>query len=164
MIKFIGNLTRLGRKLTLNLLPASLISFLVVGSLGVGIHLVVLKSTLALITHQFKYANLTALLFAATFNYVLNNESTFSHNGLSGRHAILGYFIYMGVTSLGMVISLYISTHVYNLGITAIPAALSGIVAGSMWNYFMSYTFVWKLLFKSSSREAEKANANKGIP
>ncbi|GGA11248.1 GtrA family protein [Dyella caseinilytica] len=161
MIRFIGKLTQFGRKLSFNLLPASLISFLIVGSLGVGVHLAVLKSTLALITHQFMYANLTALVFAATFNYVLNNESTFSHNGLTGRHAILGYFIYMGVTSLGMVISLYISTHVYSYGLTPVPAALCGIVAGSMWNYFMSYTFVWKLLFKSSAQKVDTTIANK---
>jgi len=154
MIRLIAKLTRLGRRLTFNLLPASLISFLIVGSLGIVVHLTVLKSTLALITHQFKYANLTALVFAATFNYVLNNASTFSHNGLSGRHAVLGYFIYMGVTSLGMVVSLYISTHVYSYGIGPIPAALCGIVAGSMWNYLMSYTFVWKLLFRGSNRAA----------
>lgn len=161
MIRFIGKLTQLGRKLTFNLLPASLISFLIVGSLGVGVHLAVLKTTLAFITHDFKYANLTALVFAATFNYVLNNESTFRDSGLTGRHAILGYFIYMGVTSLGMVLSLYISTHVYSYGLTPIPAALCGIVAGSMWNYFMSYTFVWKLLFKRSNREIDTTIANK---
>jgi putative flippase GtrA len=161
MIRFIGKLTQLGRRLSFNLLPASLISFLIVGSLGVVVHLTVLKTTLALITHQFKYANLTALVFAATFNYVLNNESTFRHNGLTGRHAVLGYFIYMAVTSLGMVLSLYLSTHVYGYGVGPIAAALCGIVAGSMWNYFMSYTFVWKLLFKSSNQEVDTTTINK---
>jgi putative flippase GtrA len=162
LVKLIEQLTQLGCRLTFNLFPRSLISFLIVGTLGVGVHLTVLKSALALVTHQFKYANLTALVFAATFNYVLNNESTFSHNGLSGRHAIAGYFIYMAVTSLGMLLSLYISTHVYSYGFSPVPAALCGIVAGSMWNYFMSYTFVWKLLFKSSNRKADKSIADKG--
>ena len=36
--------------------------------------------------------------------------------------------------------------------IAAMIAALGGIVVGSLWNYLMSYTFVWKLLSNFSGR------------
>lgn len=146
VILFIGKLARLGSRMSMGLLPESLVSFLIVGSLGVIVHLTVLKMALAFLTTEFKYANLSAMLVAASFNYVMNNESTFRATGLAGKHAYLGYFFYIGITSLGMLLSLGVSTHLFALGTGPVPAALAGIVLGSLWNYFMSYTFVWKLL------------------
>ncbi|HEY4093128.1 MAG TPA: GtrA family protein [Luteibacter sp.] len=146
MIKFIGRLARLGVRLTMGILPESLISFLIVGSLGVVVHVAVLKTAMAIHDTPFKWANLCAMLVAATFNYLMNNESTFRHTGLAGRSAFFGYFFYLGITSLGMLLSLGVSTHVYEWHKGPILAALAGIVVGSLWNYCMSYTFVWKLL------------------
>lgn len=146
MIKFIGRLARLGVRLSMGMLPESLVSFLIVGSLGVVVHVTVLKTVLAFHDTPFKYANLCAMLVAATFNYLLNNESTFRASGLAGKHAFLGYIFYLGITSLGMILSFGVSTHVYEWHVGPVLAALSGIVIGSLWNYFMSYTFVWKLL------------------
>jgi putative flippase GtrA len=154
MIGFIGQLSRLVRKLSFNLLPESLISFLIVGSLGVVVHLTILKISLSTTTilHEFKYANLTAMLFAATFNYFVNNKSTFSDKALVGPHVYLGYFCYVGITAVGMGISLFISTRIYATHGMPMIAALCGIVAGSLWNYFLSYTIVWKLVFNLSKQ------------
>ena len=152
MIKVIGQMSRLANKMTFNLIPESLASFLIVGLLGVVVHLCVLKITMAGVTHDFKHANLTAMLFAATFNYFLNNKSTFSDKTLVGRHIFLGYFCYIGITAIGMAISLLISTRLYATYGMAVPAALCGIIAGSFWNYFMSYTIVWNFLFHRSKQ------------
>jgi putative flippase GtrA len=152
MIKTITWLTRLGRRLTLNVLPESLISFLIVGSLGVLVHLAVLKLSMSTIIHAFTYANLTAMLFAATFNYVLNNNATFADNALVGRHVYLGYVCYVGITAVGMAISLFLSTKLYAAHGMPMIAALGGIVAGSLWNYLVSYTVVWKFLFSLSKQ------------
>jgi putative flippase GtrA len=154
MIEVIGSLARLARKMTFNLLPESLLSFLIVGSLGVVVHLSVLKISMATWMHDFKYANLTAMLFAATFNYVANNKSTFKDRSLAGQHAFVGYFCYIGITALGMGLSLFISTRFYSQYGMPMIAALCGIVVGSFWNYFMSYTIIWKFLFKLSRQHA----------
>ncbi|HTV84721.1 MAG TPA: GtrA family protein [Dyella sp.] len=153
MIKTIAWLTQLGRKLTFNLLPESLISFLVVGALGVLVHLTVLKLSMSTIIHAFTYANLMAMVFAATFNYVLNNNSTFADSALVGRHVYLGYVCYVGITAVGMAISLSISTRIYATHGMPMIAALCGIVAGSLWNYLVSYTLVWKFLFSLSKQQ-----------
>jgi dolichol-phosphate mannosyltransferase len=152
MIKIIGRLSRLARKMTFNLLPESLISFLIVGSLGVLVHLTVLKIAMTTAIHEFKYANLTAMLFAATFNYIVNNKSTFSDKSLVGRHVFLGYFCYVGITAVGMAISLLISTRIYAEHGMPMIAALCGIIVGSLWNYFLSYTIVWKFIFHLSKQ------------
>lgn len=150
MIKFIGRLARFGVRLSMGIFPESLVSFLIVGTLGVVVHISVLKTVLAIHDMPFKYANLCAMLVASTFNYLMNNESTFRATSLAGKHVFLGYFFYLGITSLGMILSLGISTHVYEWHIGPVLAALAGIVAGSLWNYFMSYTFVWKLLSRAA--------------
>lgn len=94
----------------------------------------------------FRLAYLIAMIGAATFNYYLNNAATFSDKALRGRSIIIGYALYIGVTSLGLVISMVIASSAYAHGLPPIPSAICGIGCGSLWNYFMSYTFVWRLI------------------
>jgi putative flippase GtrA len=152
MIKIIGQMSRLARKMTFNLLPESLLSFLIVGAFGVLVHLSVLKTSMEFGGVQFKYANLTAMLFAATFNYLVNNKSTFRDRQLVGHHVWLGYLCYIAITGVGLGLSLLISTRLYAQHGMPMISALCGIIVGSLWNYFMSYTIVWKFLFRLSKQ------------
>lgn len=137
----IGKLGFVGR-----FFPKTLISFLLVGSLGVLVHMTVLKCALFFLTSDFRLANGSAMLVAATFNYLLNNQSTFSERSLGGKHVLLGYALYLGITSIGLLASLSISTWIFNQNSMPMVAALCGIIVGALWNYLMTYNFVWKLL------------------
>jgi len=148
--RLIQQLTNVGSFMTCGLLPRSMISFLIVGSLGVVVHMAVLNAVMWLVTDNFRYANACAMLVAATFNYLLNNKATYSHTRLSGKRIIAGYAIYLAITSAGLALSLLISGEVYDRIGMPMASALCGIVVGSMWNYFMSYNFVWKLLSPKS--------------
>ena len=86
------------------------------------------------------------MIVAATFNYLMNNKSTYRETSLSGGRIFAGYAIYLSITSLGLGLSLLISGEIYDRIQLPLIAALAGIVIGSMWNYFMSYNFVWKML------------------
>lgn len=152
MIRAIDWLTRLGRTMTFGLLPESLISFLIVGSLGAIVHLCVLKLAMATVIHEFKYAYLVAMLVAAKFNFFLNNKSTFKDRMLAGRHIFLGYFVYLGIISVGMGISMLVATRFYAEYHIPMVAAVCGIVSGSFWNYFASNTLVWKVIFNLSKQ------------
>lgn len=134
---------------TSRLLPKTLIAFLLVGSAGVVVHLAILNFALHFITSEFKYANATAMLSAATFNYLLNNKATFHARTLTGLRVVFGYVIYLLITSVGLFTSLLISTWVFDRCGLAMLSALCGIGVGAFWNYFMSYTFVWKLLSRA---------------
>jgi len=148
MLRILDSIATFGHKACFRLLPKTLISFLLVGSLGVVVHMFVLKTMMFWITPNFRYANGTAMIFAATFNYLLNNKSTFHRETLSGRKIIVGYVIYLMITSVGLASSLAVSTWVFDRNHMPMVAALCGIVVGALWNYLMSYTFVWKLLSK----------------
>lgn len=149
--RLIQQLTDLISFIIRGLLPKSLISFLIVGSLGVVVHMTVLKTVMLLATDNFRYANACAMIVAATFNYLLNNKATYRDTRLSGKRIIAGYAIYLAITSAGLALSLLISGEVYDRIGMPMASALSGIVVGSLWNYFMSYNFVWKLLSPKSS-------------
>lgn len=129
-------------------LPLTLISFLTVGALGVVVHMTVLKISLYTWTGNFRWANGTAMLVAASFNYFANNQATFGVIKLSGKRWLAGYVIYLLITSLGLLMSLFISGEVYDDIRMPMVSALCGIVAGALWNYFMSQKFVWRLLHR----------------
>lgn len=135
-------------------LPLTLVSFLVVGALGVVVHMLVLNASLSTWTHSFRLANATAMLVASTFNYFTNNQATFGLTRLSGRRWFAGYAVYLLITSLGLGMSLLISGAAYDALHLPMLSALCGIVAGAMWNYLMSHRFVWKLLHRGQSAPA----------
>ena len=146
MLHFINTLSAFIHRLSRNTVPTTLISFLIVGSLGVVVHMAVLKLSMHFISDSFRLSNGLAMLCAASFNYTLNNKSTFRHDGLHGKRVLAGYVIYLAITSLGLAASLLVSGAVFDRTHAPMMAALCGIVVGSLWNYFMSYNFVWKLL------------------
>src|SRR4051812_37574089 len=148
VVRVLDILSTFGHKVCLGILPKTLISFLLVGSLGVVVHMFVLKTVMFGFTSNFRYANGTAMIFAATFNYLLNNKSTFHKDTLAGRKIIAGYLIYLLITSVGLASSLAVSGWVFDRNHMPMAAALCGIIVGALWNYLMSYTFVWKLLSK----------------
>ncbi|MFC4525299.1 GtrA family protein [Dyella halodurans] len=146
MINFVNRVSGLAHRFCLGLLPRSLISFFTVGALGMGVHLAIMKAGMIVLQLDFRIANLIAMIGAATFNYYFNNAATFSDKTLRGRSILVGYALYMGVTSLGLAISMGVSTIAYARGLPPVIAAVCGIVCGSMWNYLMSYAFVWRLI------------------
>lgn len=154
MINLINWGAGLGHRLCFGLLPKSLISFLIVGALGMVVHLAIMQAGMGLLGLHFTLANLLAMVGAATFNYYLNNLSTFSEKSLKGRSVVVGYALYMAVTSLGLLISMSVSSVVYSHGYPPTIAAICGIVCGSLWNYLMSYTFVWRLISRVVARRA----------
>ena len=73
----------LASKLTGGVVPASLISFLIVGGSGVFVHLAVLYAALAATGH-FAVSQTLAALAAVTSNFLLNNRLTFRDQRLRG--------------------------------------------------------------------------------
>ncbi|MBD8754094.1 MULTISPECIES: GtrA family protein [Pseudomonas] len=144
--RLIEILSGIGYKIVRGLLPLTLISFLIVGSLGLIVHMSVLKTLMYFVTDNFRYANGCSMAVAATFNYLMNNRATYSDVSLSGKRIVIGYMLYLSIASAGLGLSLLISGEVYDRTVMPMVSAFCGIVVGSLWNYFMSYNFVWKLL------------------
>lgn len=70
-------------------IPVRLSSFLAIGSLGVGVHLSVLGTSLAA-GSSFLKAEIAAVFVAMTFNFFLNNIFTYRDRQLRGWKMLRG--------------------------------------------------------------------------
>jgi putative flippase GtrA len=159
MINLINWSAGIAHRACFRLVPRTLISFLIVGALGMVVHLAIMKVGMLAFGLSFHVANPVAMVGAATFNFYLNNNATFHDKVLRGRSVFLGYAVYMGVTSLGLGISMTVASLTYARGYGPVLSAVAGIICGSLWNYLMSYTFVWRLVNRIAARRRASRDA-----
>jgi dolichol-phosphate mannosyltransferase len=123
--------------------PASLISFLIVGGSGVFVHLAVLYAALAA-TGQFALSQTLAALAAVTSNFLLNNRLTFRDKRLRGTRLLSGYLKFLVISSIGIAANVSIATYTYDeVGQVAFLAAFAGIALDTLWKFVVSSRFVW---------------------
>ena len=86
----------------------------------------------------------TAALVAMTFNFVLNNELTYADKRLRGFVPLLtGWVRFLLTCAFGLLANIGAATALVRLGFNPYPAAIVGIVLGSVWNFALSSKFVW---------------------
>lgn len=137
------------------IVPTRFALFGTIGGLGVLVHMAVLAIVLNLfgealrVTHYpketaFIVGQTLAALVAMTFNFVLNNELTYSDQRLRGLAPVLGGWARFALTcSFGLLANIGAATALVRIGFHEYPAAIVGIVLGSVWNFALSNKFVW---------------------
>ncbi|MBW8785143.1 MAG: glycosyltransferase family 2 protein [Novosphingobium sp.] len=125
-------------------IPTRFALFGTIGAAGVGVHMAVLATMLRLFGTGFLAAQTTAAVVAMTFNFVLNNWLTYADKRLSGFTAIARGWAKFGLTcSVGLLANVGVAEVLVERGFHAYPAAVAGIIVGSVWNYALSSRFVW---------------------
>jgi dolichol-phosphate mannosyltransferase len=134
------------------IVPTRFALFGTIGAAGVVVHMAVLAAFLAvfggtfhdhLIT-DFEIGQTIAALVAMSFNFVLNNSLTYADQRLHGAPALLRGWLKFALTcSIGLLANVGVAAVLVRMGMHTYPAALSGIVIGSVWNYALSSRFVW---------------------
>jgi dolichol-phosphate mannosyltransferase len=136
--------TFLASKLTRGVVPASLISFLIVGGSGVFVHLAVLYGALAA-SGNFALSQTLASLAAVTSNFLLNNRLTFRDRRLKGWRLLTGYLKFLVISSIGVVANVSLATFTYEkVGQIALLAAFAGIALDTLWKFVVSSRIVWR--------------------
>lgn len=138
------------------IIPTRFALFGTVGALGVLVQLSVLWVMLHLVFAErfvygnwsesatFNIANTIAAVVAMTFNFVLNNELTYSDKRLRGFGPLLRGWAQFAVTcSLGLLTNIGSAAVLKTIGIHDVVAVITGIVLGSVWNFALSSKFVW---------------------
>ena len=138
------------------IIPTRFALFGTVGALGVAVQLGALWVLLKLIAGErfvygnwsesatFNTANTLAAIIAMTFNFVLNNELTYSDKRLRGFGPLLRGWAQFGLTcSLGLLTNIGSAAVLKTIGFHAVVAVVVGIVLGSVWNFALSSRFVW---------------------
>ena len=79
-----------------------------------------------------------------TFNFVLNNELTYADKRLRGFGNLLRGWAKFGLTcSVGLLANVGAAAMLVRYGFHEYPAAIVGIIMGSVWNFALSSRFVW---------------------
>jgi dolichol-phosphate mannosyltransferase len=133
-------------KLTRNVVPVRFASFVLVGALGIVVHLLVLKAGLSALTLDFAHAQVLATFVAMTTNFWLNNRLTYRDGRLKGVAAIRGLVIFYMICAVGALSNIGVATWLYSS--QSHPswwiAGFLGSVIGAVWNYALSNTLVWR--------------------
>ena len=134
------------------IIPTRFALFGTIGAAGVVVHMAVLSAFLSafggsmredLIT-DFEIGQTIAAVVAMTFNFVLNNFLTYADKRLTGFSGLLRGWLKFALTcSVGLLANIGVAAVLVRMGFHEYPAALAGIVVGSVWNYALSSKFVW---------------------
>ncbi len=134
------------------IIPTRFALFGTIGAIGVLVHMAVLSGFLTVFGGSFRDNLITdfeigqtlAALVAMTFNFMLNNVLTYSDQRLRGGAALVRGWLKFALTcSVGLLANIGVAAALVRFGVHTYPAALTGIVIGSVWNYALSSRFVW---------------------
>ena len=131
-------------KWTHGVLSARLALFLAVGLCGVGVHMATLGAG-RLAGAPFWAAQGVAIMVAMTSNFFLNNVLTFRQERLTGAAAIRGLGVFYASCLAGGVLNELVAGWVHSAGAPWTPAALCGLLAGAVCNYFLAARLTWKV-------------------
>ncbi|EHJ62599.1 dolichol-phosphate mannosyltransferase [Novosphingobium pentaromativorans US6-1] len=138
------------------IIPTRFALFGTVGAMGVVVQLAALWMMLHVVFRErfvygnwsesatFNVANTIAAVVAMTFNFVLNNELTYSDKRLRGFVPLMRGWAQFGVTcSLGLLTNIGSAAMLKTMGFHDVVAVVTGIILGSVWNFALSSKFVW---------------------
>jgi dolichol-phosphate mannosyltransferase len=131
-------------KLTGDLVEPRFIFFLLVGLIGLIVHLMTLKLALLAGVQPFRSAQIVATVVALTSNFVLNNEITYRDRRLKGIAMLRGFIVFCLFCSIGALTNVGIASWLYSEEPVWWVAGAAGAVMGALWNYAMSSLFVWR--------------------
>lgn len=124
-------------------LPTRFILFMMVGTLGLLVHLLVLRTTLGA-TQDFRIAQTVAVLIAIAFNFTLNNVITYASQRLRGWRMAKGLLSFYCVCGIGALANIGVGTLVFGQHATWWVAGIAGATIGAVWNYAASSLLTWK--------------------
>ena len=133
----------LASKASNDLLSTRMFLFCLVGSIGVVVHLVMLR--LMLTTGiSFAGAQTGAMLAAVACNYTLNNALTYRDRRRRGRRFFSGLLLYALLCSVGIMAGVGVSSLFYAQQPKWWLDGLAGAIIGAGWNYVTSSMITWR--------------------
>lgn len=130
-------------KLSGGMLPVRFILFCVVGGLGIVVHLAT-AWTLLRMGQPFVAAQLCATLVAMTSNFFLNNAITHRDRRLRGAALLRGLLFFYVICGFGVIANVGLASVLFQQQPIWWLAALAGALVGTVWNYAISATLVWR--------------------
>jgi len=127
-----------------NYVPTRFVVFVLVGSLGMVVHLSCLALLYLVAKTSFAAAQTAATLAAMTFNFVLNNVVTFRDRRLKGWRFVRGLMTFYLACSLGALMNVSFAEFLHRQAIPWYVAGVSGTAISSVWNYGVNTILTWR--------------------
>jgi dolichol-phosphate mannosyltransferase len=135
------------------IIPTRFALFGTIGAMGVFVHMAVLAAFLSVfdgppikgqLVGAFEVGQTIAAICAMTFNFFLNNALTYADKRLTGFLPLMrGWAKFALTCSVGLTANVGVSAVLVRYGVHEFPAALTGVVMASVWNFALSSKFVW---------------------
>jgi dolichol-phosphate mannosyltransferase len=148
-----------------DLVNVRFVLFGMVGALGVGVHLLILRALLRVGGLSFAKGQAITTVIVMILNYVLNNSVTYRDRRLRGLKFWGGLLTFCLACGLGVVANVAISSEAYHRGVPWVLAALTGLLFSAVWNYGVTSVTTWRQARRSSEQRAMRriqAAANLG--
>ncbi|OUU26613.1 MAG: hypothetical protein CBB97_07575 [Candidatus Endolissoclinum sp. TMED37] len=124
-------------------LPTQFVSFAFIGTLGAIIHFFVFFSFME-IYNSYIIANLSALMTASGFNFLVNNYLTFASTSLKGKLLIKGGIIYLVISLITALSSTYFTNGYVKVGMVPIIGTCISAIIDSVFKYIIVRKLIWK--------------------
>ena len=135
------------------IIPTRFALFGTIGAVGVVVHMAVLGLFLQVfdgppmkgqLVGAFEVGQTIAAICAMTFNFFLNNALTYADKRLTGFVPLMrGWAKFALTCSVGLTANVGVSAVLVRYGVHEFPAALTGVIMASVWNFALSSKFVW---------------------
>lgn len=143
MLTFFHVFGQIIENISRGIIPSEFIVFSIMGLSGVLLHLLTMNYLVDLGV-VFVWANTIAILAAMISNFFLNNYITFDNVFSSWGGKIKGFCKYLLGNSLSLFANIGVASQLQSNDMTVSISALGGILAGTLLNYFVSKSFVFK--------------------
>jgi dolichol-phosphate mannosyltransferase len=127
-----------------NWVPSRFVLFVAVGGLGLLVHLAVLAVLYMGAGESFLYAQAAATLVAMTFNFLLNNVTTFRDRRLRGFGLAIGLATFYAACSVGAMTNLVFAKFLLQAGLPWYAAGVVCMAVSSVWNYGVNAILTWR--------------------
>lgn len=124
--------------------PIRFVLFVMVGLLGMALHLLLLSAAFLGVGMPFLAAQTLATGGAMLVNFTLDNRFTYRDRRLKGRDFVRGLGLFFVACSIGAVVNFQMAEFLYEGGTPWPIAGLLGAIIGAVWNFGVNSTVTWR--------------------
>jgi len=127
-----------------HIIPVRFALFAFIGTIGLAVHLAVLRLALTMPALDFTKSQAIATVVAMTSNFFLNNLFTYRDQRLRGLKLLRGLLSFYLICAVGAIGNVGIAAYVFAADQQWWIAGIAGAIVGSVWNYAVSSVFTWR--------------------
>jgi dolichol-phosphate mannosyltransferase len=149
----------LADKLVGGWIPVNYVLYSLMGTIGAIGQMACVFTLLHVFHFAFWNAQATSSVLVIVVNFLLNNSITFRSHKLEGWHLIAGLALYSVSCGVGLVTNVRIADLLRSGHVPWYAASFVGLLIGSVWNYWVTSVFVWRVYRRPRASRRLEARA-----